>query len=90
MDRKEDILQRLRCIDGHTEGVIRMVEGGADWMDVVRQLSALQGALSKVRALVLHESLSLCLAAAVQGGETEDRSRALDEITEVLVAARSG
>lgn len=90
MDRRKEIFQRLRCIDGHTQGVIRMVEGGADWMDVIRQLAALQGALGKVRALVLHESLSLCLAAAVQGGETEDQARALDEITEVLVAARSG
>lgn len=89
MDIQEDILQRLRCIDGHTQGVIRMVEGGADWMDIIRQLAALQGALSRVRALALHERLSLCLAAAAQGGETEDQSRALDEIAEVLVAAQT-
>ena len=89
MDRQADILRRLRCFEGHTQGVIRMVEGGADWMDVIRQLVALQGALHKIRALVLHERLSICLAAALQSGQAEDQGRVLDEVTEALAAARS-
>ncbi len=43
-----DTLRRLKTIEGHLRGVIRMVEEDAYCIDVIRQIQAVEGALNKV------------------------------------------
>jgi DNA-binding FrmR family transcriptional regulator len=44
----DNSLHRLKTIEGHLRGVIRMVEEDAYCIDVIRQIQAVEAALNKV------------------------------------------
>src|SRR5919109_1091564 len=45
--QRTQILNRLKSVDGHLRGVIKMVEEDAYCMDVIKQLQAVQGAIGR-------------------------------------------
>ncbi|NLG74436.1 MAG: metal-sensitive transcriptional regulator [Chloroflexi bacterium] len=85
--KHEEALRRLKTVEGHIRGIERMVEDGAYCIDVIRQIQAVQAALSKVSTLVLNEHLNSCLITAVRGEDPDERERVLREITDVFAAA---
>lgn len=86
MDR-EDILRRLKNVEGHVRGIQRMVENEAYCIDLIRQIQAVQAALGKVSENILHDHLHSCLITAVRGENPEERERVLKEIAEVYSMA---
>ncbi|MFN2115521.1 MAG: metal-sensitive transcriptional regulator [Anaerolineae bacterium] len=86
-DSKQAVLQRLKSIEGHVGGIIRMAEDDAYCIDLIQQIQAVQGALDKVSQVVLEGHLDTCLVSAVRGDDPERRERALKEIVEVFRAA---
>jgi DNA-binding FrmR family transcriptional regulator len=74
------ILNRLKSVDGHLRGVIRMVEEDAYCMDVLKQLQAVQGAIGRVNALLLQDHLQTCVTTAIRGDETAERERVIGEL----------
>ena len=83
---KNDItsLRRLKTIEGHLRGVIRMVEQDAYCIDVIRQIQAVESALNKVSSQILENHLNSCVITAVQGNDKKERERVLKEISEVF------
>ena len=83
---KNDVtsLRRLKTIEGHLRGVIRMVEQDAYCIDVIRQIQAVEAALNKVGSQILENHLNSCVITAVQGNDKKERERVLKEITEVF------
>jgi DNA-binding FrmR family transcriptional regulator len=79
-----DSLRRLKTIEGHLRGVIRMVEEDAYCIDVIRQIQAVESALNKVSTRILEDHLNSCVITAVQGDDQSERERVLKEITEVF------
>jgi len=79
-----DSIRRLKTIEGHLRGVIRMVEEDAYCIDVIRQIQAVEGALNKVSTKILEDHLNSCVITAVQGDDLSERERVLKEITEVF------
>jgi DNA-binding FrmR family transcriptional regulator len=79
-----DTLRRLKTIEGHLRGIIRMVEEDAYCIDVIRQVQAVESALNKVSAQILEEHLNSCVITAIQGDDQSERERVLKEITEVF------
>ena len=79
-----DSLRRLKTIEGHLRGVIRMVEEDAYCIDIIRQIQAVEGALNKVSTRILEDHLNSCVITAVQGDDQSERERVLKEITEVF------
>jgi DNA-binding FrmR family transcriptional regulator len=79
-----DTLKRLRTIEGHLRGVMRMVDEDAYCIDVIRQIQAIEAALNKVSARILESHLNSCVITAVQGEDQNERARVLKEITEVF------
>lgn len=77
-------LQRLKTIEGHLKGIIRMVEEGAYCIDVIRQIQAVEAALNKVSAQILEEHLNSCVITAIRGESEQERERVLKEIAEVF------
>jgi len=71
--KHEEALRRLKTVEGHIRGIERMVEDGAYCIDVIRQIQAVQAALSKVSTLVLNEHLNSCLITAVRGEDPDER-----------------
>jgi CsoR family transcriptional regulator, copper-sensing transcriptional repressor len=85
---KSAVLQRLKSIQGHIGGIIRMTEDDAYCIDLLQQVQAVQGALDKVAEVVLESHLNTCLVSAVRGDDPAQQEQALDEIVEVFRARR--
>ena len=85
--KHEVALKRLKNVEGHVHGVVRMVEEGAYCIDVIRQIQAVQSALNKVSTMILEEHLNSCLTTVVRGDDPDERERVLHEITAVFDAA---
>ena len=77
-------LRRLKTVEGHLRGVIRMVEQDSYCIDVIRQIQAVEAALNKVSAQILEEHLNSCVTTAIKGNDKKERERVLKEITEVF------
>jgi DNA-binding FrmR family transcriptional regulator len=80
----EITLRRLKTIEGHLRGVIRMVEEDTYCIDVIRQIQAVDAALNKVSTQILENHLNSCVITAIQGNDKKERQRVLKEITEVF------
>jgi CsoR family transcriptional regulator, copper-sensing transcriptional repressor len=81
------VLRRLKTIEGHLKGVVRMVEEDAYCIDVIRQIQAVEAALNKVSAQILEEHLNSCVITAIRGDSEGERERVLKEISEVFEMA---
>lgn len=77
-------LRRLKTVEGHLKGIIRMVEEDAYCIDVIRQIQAVEAALNKVSANILEEHLNSCVITAIRGDSEQERERVLREISEVF------
>ncbi|MBI5352943.1 MAG: metal-sensitive transcriptional regulator [Chloroflexi bacterium] len=80
----DNTLRRLKTVEGHLRGVIRMVEEDTYCIDVIRQIQAIEGALNKVSSIILEDHLNSCVITAIQGSDKKERERVLKEITEVF------
>jgi DNA-binding FrmR family transcriptional regulator len=87
MMQQDQTLRRLKTIEGHMRGVIRMVEEDAYCIDVIRQIQAVQAALNKVSTVILEDHLNSCVTTAIQGDDPQERARVLKEITDVFETA---
>jgi DNA-binding FrmR family transcriptional regulator len=80
----DSTIRRLKNVEGHLRGVIRMVEEDAYCIDVIRQIQAVEAALNKVSSKILEDHLNSCVITAIQGNDRDERERVLKEITEVF------
>ena len=80
------IVNRLKSVEGHVRGVIKMVEDEAYCIDIVNQIDAIQAALQKASALVLDRHLHTCVTTAIQGDDANERERVISEIMSVFNA----
>jgi DNA-binding FrmR family transcriptional regulator len=84
---KKAVGRRLASAAGHVKGIERMVNEDAYCIDVIRQIQAVQAALSKINTLVLDSHLNSCVITAVQGEDPKERERVLQEITGVFAVS---
>ncbi|WP_245178541.1 metal-sensitive transcriptional regulator [Streptomyces montanisoli] len=69
-NHKDDVLKRLRRIEGQVRGLQRMVEQDTYCIDVLTQVSATTRALQSFALQMLNEHLSCCVRDALaEGGE---------------------
>ena len=81
---KEDVLNRLRSVRGHVEGILNMVENDKYCIDVINQVQAVQSALNKVNLLVLDDHMHHCVTEAIRSEDPAERERVLREIRDVF------
>ena len=77
---KDDLLARLRRIEGQVRGIARMVEEDKYCIDVLTQVSAATKGLQQVALGLLDDHLRHCVADAVAAGGP-DANRKLTEAT---------
>ena len=80
VEQRRDILNRLKSVEGHLRGVLKMVEEDAYCMDVIKQLQAVQGAIGRVNALLLQDHLQSCVTTAIRGDVPCERERVIGEL----------
>jgi CsoR family transcriptional regulator, copper-sensing transcriptional repressor len=77
-DDKDDILTRLRRIEGQIRGLQKMVDGDAYCIDILTQITAASNALKKVAVGLLDDHIRHCIANQTEAGR--------DMVTEATVA----
>jgi len=65
---KDDLLRRLRRVEGQVRGVAQMVEGDRYCIDVLTQIAAATRALQGVAVGLFDDHLRHCVADAVAAG----------------------
>ncbi len=90
MDAKtrDQVIRRLRSIQGHVKGIEKMVEEDQYCVDVMRQIIATQAAMAKLNELILENHLNTCVIEAVRGDDPGARERVLQEIGDVFEMSR--
>jgi len=83
-DEKTALLNRLKSIVGHVNGIVSMVDQDRYCIDVIKQIQAAQAALGKASQIILDNHLHTCLTTAVRGDDPDERERVLSEISDVF------
>ena len=81
LSNKDDVLKRLRRIEGQARGLQRMVDEEQYCIDILTQVSAMTKALQAVALSVLDDHLDHCVRDAIASGEDAD-----DKLTEASAA----
>ncbi len=70
-DTKTDVLKRLAFIEGHLQGVRRMVDDDKYCVDVLKQTFAVRRAIEKMEQLMLDGHLHTCVVEGIKDGRDE-------------------
>ncbi|HNS51397.1 MAG TPA: metal-sensitive transcriptional regulator [Anaerolineae bacterium] len=85
-DYRIEIVNRLKSVEGHVRGVMRMVDEGVYCIDVINQNLAIQRALEKLNRLILEHHLQTCVTTAIRGDEPAERERVIGEVLALFEA----
>jgi len=83
-----DNLVALRRIEGQVRGVQGMIENRKYCIDILTQISAIKGALSRVEEKILEKHFKNCVTEAVQGETKKEKQQKMDEILKLIRQAR--
>ena len=86
----EQNLVALRRIEGQVRGVQKMIEDRKYCIDILNQIGAIKGALSRVEEKILEKHLWNCVAEAVKGRSETEKQRKLREILKLVNQTRRG
>jgi len=76
----EDVLVRLRRIEGQVRGLQRMIEEQRSCEDIITQVIAVRAALDKVGILALRQHIDECVS-----GSPQEAKERLQRATELLL-----
>jgi DNA-binding FrmR family transcriptional regulator len=82
-DRKK-LLNRLSRVNGQVEAVRRMIESKSDYVEIVMQISAATGALSKVAQLLLVDHVMKSLSDAAVTSDAAQREAMLTDLVKLF------
>jgi DNA-binding FrmR family transcriptional regulator len=77
---KDEALKRLNYIQGHLEGIRKMVQEEQYCVDILKQLYAVRKAVEKVEGVLLDGHLHSCVIDAIKEGNAEDVIQELEEL----------
>ena len=80
-ETKEDMLKRLRRIEGQVKGIQRMIEDEKYCIDILTQVAAIRAAINKVGSLILEKHSMTCIQNAVS---SEDKEKSLAELARAM------
>lgn len=80
---KQDLLLRLRRIEGQLKGIQRMIDDDRYCVEVLTQLSSVIAAAHKVATIVLSDHIRGCVRDALSGGGGD---RHVEELISVIEA----
>lgn len=82
-ETKQDALKRLAYIEGHLQGVRRMVEDEKYCVDILKQTFAVRRAIEKLERNILDNHLHTCAIDGIQEGRSEEVIGELLELYEL-------
>ena len=83
-----DLVARLARIEGQVRGVSRMIEEKRWCPDILRQIGAVEAALSRVKERLLESHLDHCVRRVLDTGSAEEKRAAVAEVLEAVKRTR--
>jgi CsoR family transcriptional regulator, copper-sensing transcriptional repressor len=71
-DKLTDVLKRLAFIEGHLQGIRRMVEQDKYCVDILKQTYAVRRAIEKMEGLMLDNHLHTCVIDGIKDGREDE------------------
>ncbi|HLO11972.1 MAG TPA: metal-sensitive transcriptional regulator [Pseudoneobacillus sp.] len=87
MDYNDQILNRVKRIEGQLRGILRMMGENKDCKDVITQLSAARTAIDRTIGVVVSSNLVDCVRKADDTGE-KNTEQLLKEAITLLIKSR--
>ncbi len=75
MENKQQLINRLKSVEGHVRGIQRMVEDDEYCVDIIKQTLAVQRALEKFNSIILERHLQGCVTTAIRSDDAGERER---------------
>ncbi len=84
--KKDELAKRLSRAEGQVRGVARMVKNDAYCIDILTQISAIEGALDQVALELLEEHARHCLTnEAIKPKGTDDKAAELVRAVSLMI-----
>lgn len=80
----DDLLKRLRRIEGQVRGIAGMVEGERYCIDILQQISAAQAALDKVALALVDDHTRHCVLGAAPENQEDKRVELMTALTRLV------
>ncbi|NMB98357.1 MAG: metal-sensitive transcriptional regulator [Clostridiaceae bacterium] len=78
---KDDVLKRLRRIEGQVKGIQKMIDEDRNCSDILTQVAAVRAAINKVGCIIIENHSSACIQKAVS---SENKEKAMNELTKII------
>jgi DNA-binding FrmR family transcriptional regulator len=79
---KEEILNRMKKIEGQAKGIQKMIEEDKCCGDIMVQISAIRSAINKVGGLIMDRYIKECLRESLKDKNSDN---SIEEIIETIV-----
>ena len=79
---KEDILNRMKKIEGQAKGIQKMIEEDKCCGDIMVQISAIRSAINKVGGLIMDRYIKECLKESLKDKNSD---KSIEEMIETIV-----
>lgn len=83
-EKRENLVTRLRRIEGQVRGLQRMVENDRYCGDVLDQIQSVHQALRSVGKVITRNHLETCVTDALRSGDEEAAEETYDEMMDLL------
>ncbi|HEX2946292.1 MAG TPA: metal-sensitive transcriptional regulator [Clostridia bacterium] len=80
-ESREEILKRLRRIEGQVKGIQKMIEEDKNCSDILTQVAAVRAAINKTGSLILEKHSMTCIHNAATA---EDKDKAMAELAKTM------
>ncbi|HKK32526.1 MAG TPA: metal-sensitive transcriptional regulator [Desulfomicrobiaceae bacterium] len=82
---KQNVLSRMKRVEGQVRGIQRMIEDGKECKDVLVQVRAVRSALRSASGQILKRYLLECHETARAGTSEEDSRESMEKLVKVVV-----
>jgi CsoR family transcriptional regulator, copper-sensing transcriptional repressor len=84
IEKKDEVLNRLRRVSGQVGGLERMVDEERYCIDILTQISAVQAALDKVAVNLLEDHARHCVVGATASNREEKTEEMMGAVARLL------
>jgi DNA-binding FrmR family transcriptional regulator len=89
LHRKDNVLARLKRIEGQARGLQRMVDEEQYCIDILTQVSAMTKALQAVSISLLEDHMNHCVVDAARSGDAEGRAKVTEAVEAIARLVRA-
>lgn len=88
MQQTNQIVNRLKRIEGQVRGVTKMVEDDRYCIDILNQLQAVKAALARTESAILKNHAAHCVAEAIASGDDNAQREKFGELIDLFEKVR--